>query len=277
MRSSFAVALAAALAIAASGDTFAQGKAAAAKSSAAKSAPGPSDARARAVLSGMAQFLAGTQRFSVKVQGAYDSVQASGRKIEFAESRTVTVSRPDRLRVEGERSDGVRLTTVFSGTQITLLDAGSNVYATAPQRGGIDTAVKAFVGDLGMRLPLAVLLLSTLPEELAARVQSIEYVERTSIYGAPAHHLVARTPSIDFQIWIADGERPLPQRVVITYRLAAGQPQYRAMLSDWNVAPEVNDAMFNLTPPAGAQKVAFAAQLPRLAPTARAQRAGKSK
>jgi len=54
----------------------------------------------------MAEFLAGTQSFSVSVRGDYDAVQTSGQKIEFGEIRTVTLSRPDRLRVEGQRSDG---------------------------------------------------------------------------------------------------------------------------------------------------------------------------
>lgn len=244
---------------------------------AAAQTPAASEAQAREVLAGMGRFLAATPRFSVKVQAAFDTVQRSGEKIEFGEARTITLSRPDRLRVESERSDGARVTTVFDGKQIVLVDAAANVYATAPQRGGIDDAVKYFVGDLGVRLPLALLLVSTLPAELDARVRSIRYVERTSLYGAPAHHLAARTATTDVQMWIADGDRPLPLRVVITYRLAAGTPQYRAMLTDWNLAPAATDATFTLTPPAGAQKVAFAAQLPRLAPGARVKRTGAGK
>ncbi|HEX2831281.1 MAG TPA: DUF2092 domain-containing protein [Burkholderiales bacterium] len=256
---------------------LAAGYASAQPAPAARPAPTASEARAREVLAGMGRFVAGVQSFSVKVQAAFDTVQRSGEKIEFGEARTITLSRPDRLRVESERSDGRRVTTVFDGKEIVLVDATANVYATAAQRGGIDDAVKYFVGDLGMRLPLALLLVSTLPDELDSRVRSIRYVERTSLYGAPAHHLAARTATTDVQIWIADGDQPFPQRVVITYRTAAGRPQYRAMLTDWNVAPGAGDATFSLKPPAGAQKVAFAAQLPRLATGARMKRAGAVK
>jgi hypothetical protein len=230
---------------------------------AAKAVPGESQVRARALLMDMARHLASTQRFSVEVRGAYDAVQRSGEKIEFGEIRKVTVSRPGRLRVEGERSDGAKVLTVFTGKEIALVDHSRNVYASAPQPGTIDRAVVHYVGELGMRLPLAVLLVSTLPAELERRVQSIDYVERTSLYGAPAHHLSARTATADFQIWIADGEHPLPQRILITYKLAKEQPQYRSVLSNWNLAPDVSDALFALKPPEGAQQVAFAAQLPR--------------
>ena len=228
-----------------------------------------SQAQASAVLMRMADFLAGAQRFSVSVRGGYDAVQQSGQKIEFGEMRKVTLSRPDRLRMEGERSDGAKMLTVFTGKEIVLIDETSNVYATAPQPGGVDDTIVHFVKDLGMRLPLAVLLVSQLPAELKERVRSVDYVEKTSINGSTSHHLAARTDTVDFQVWVADGDTPLPQRVVITYKKAKGEPQFWAQLSDWNLAPALEDSTFLAKPPDGAQKVAFAAQLPRVSPVAR--------
>jgi hypothetical protein len=233
------------------------------------------EAQASAILMRMADFLSGAQSFSVSVRGGYDAVQQSGQKIEFGEVRKVTLSRPNRLRVEGERSDGAKTLTMFTGKEIVLIDETSNVYATAPQPGGVDDTIVYFVKDLGMRLPLAMLLVSQLPAELKARVRSVDYVERTNIHGSPAHHLAARTDMVDFQVWVADGDRPLPQRVVITYKQAKGEPQFWAQFSDWNLAPALDDSTFLAKPPDGAQKVAFAAQLPRVSPTARKSSADK--
>jgi hypothetical protein len=234
-----------------------------------------SQAQANAILMRMAEFLGGTQRFSVSIRGGYDAVQQSVQKIEFGEMRTVTLSRPDRLRVEGERSDGVKTLTVFTGKEIVLIDAGSNVYATAPQPGGVDETIVHFVKDLGMRLPLAVLLVSQLPAELKDRVRSVDYVEKTNIHGTTSHHLAARTDTVDFQVWVADGDKPLPQRVVITYKKAKGEPQFWAQFSDWNLVPAIEDSTFLVKPPDGAQKVPFAAQLPRVSPVARKPSAEK--
>ncbi len=234
-----------------------------------------SQVQANTILMRMADFLSGAQAFSVSVQGGYDAIQSDGQKIEFGESRKVTLSRPDRLRMEGQRSDGAKTLTVFNGKEIVLIDETNNIYATAPQPGGLDDTIVHFVRDLGMRLPLAVLLVSQLPAELKDRVRSVDYVEKTTIYGAPSHHLAARTESVDFQVWVADGDKPLPQRVVITYKKAKGEPQFRAQFSDWNLAPAIADSTFQAQPPTGAQKVAFASQLPRVAPTARKSTANK--
>jgi hypothetical protein len=230
----------------------------------APAAPTASEAKAHALLMKMAEFLGGAQQFSVNVLAGYDSVQVSGQKIEFNESRKLVLLRPDRLRVESQRSDGAQSVTVFDGKEITLLDAANNVYAKTAQTGNVDASIVHVVRDLGLRLPLAMMLVSQLPQELKDRVRSVDYVETTRLNGNVSHHLAARGDTVDFQVWVADGDKPLPQRVVLTYKKAAGQPQYWAMFADWNLAPAISDATFSVKAPEGSQKVAFAAQLSRL-------------
>lgn len=220
---------------------------------------------AKALLMRMAGFLGGAQRFSVNVRCGYDVVQESGQKIEFSEIRKIVVSRPDRLRVEVEQSDGDRNLIVYDGKEVTAYSATRNVYAKAEKPGGIDAAVTFFVKDLNMKLPLAALLLSRVGEELERRTQALDYVEKTDILGVPAHHLAGRTATVDYQVWIADGSQPWPLRVVLAYKNAEGQPQFQEMFADWNLAPEIKDGLFAFTPPEGAQKIAFLAQLPQVA------------
>lgn len=224
-------------------------------------------AQARTVMMNMAQFLANAPRFQVSLSSGYDVVQPSGQKIEFHEERLITLRRPDRLRIEGTRSDGAKVLTVFGGKEIVLLDYASKVYARAPQPGGLDQTIVYFVRDLGMRLPLAAMLLSRLPAELQERVRSVDYVELTAVDGIPAHHIAARTDTVDVQLWVTDGAQPLPRRVVLTYKNEPGQPQFSAEFSKWNLAPAVDDALFAVQPPRELQKVAFAGALAQMAPS----------
>ena len=210
-------------------------------------------------------YISRQERFSVVVRANYDSYQQSGQKIEFGETRRVTLIRPDRLRVEIEESNGVGHLILFDGKDLTLSTPQSNVYAQLPKPGTIDHAVVFFVRDLRMRLPLAALLLTTAPDELTQRTLSIDYVEKTRILGKPAHHLAGRTDSVDYQIWVADGEQPLLMRVVLTYPAEPGQPQYRAAFSDWTLAPEVQDSVFAFSAPSDARRIAFLAEMPRAA------------
>jgi multidrug resistance efflux pump len=69
-------------------------------------APMPMDSEALDALNRMAGTLAQAQGFSVTIRAGYDIVQDTGQKITFGERRRFTLSRPDRLRIEVEESDG---------------------------------------------------------------------------------------------------------------------------------------------------------------------------
>jgi hypothetical protein len=76
-----------------------------------------------------AEFLAKAQRFSVRTDIDYDVVQDSGQKLEFGALRTITVRRPDRIRIDIEDRDGTRRGFRFDGKQIAFfgLDEGSAI------------------------------------------------------------------------------------------------------------------------------------------------------
>ena len=91
-------------------------------------------------------------------------------------------------------------------------------------------------------------------------------VEKTTTLGTPAYHVAAKTPTVDFQVWIAEGDQPLPLRVVLTYKNTRGEPEFRAQFSDWKVDIQPSDTLFAFTPPAGVRRIPFAASLASVAP-----------
>src|SRR5215469_7311670 len=123
------------------------------------STPSASEQRAMAILKNMSEYLAKAERFSVSIRDGYDAVQQSGQKVEFGEVRKVTVSRPDRLRIEVERSDGEKGLVVFNGKDLTVYTADKNVYATVSRQGTLDQTIKYALDDLKIRVRLAMMLL----------------------------------------------------------------------------------------------------------------------
>lgn len=100
-------------------------------------APAASPPDARAPVIKMADFLGKTQKLSVTVRASYDTAQASGQKVEWNEIRRLTLSRPDHLRMEAEKSNGVHTLVVFDGKEISAFDEAARAYAQTPQRGGV--------------------------------------------------------------------------------------------------------------------------------------------
>ena len=218
------------------------------------------DEQAMAVLKRMTEFLTQAQRFSVTVDTGFDVVQDSGQKIEFGETRQMVLRRPDRLRIDVTKRNGAKSEMLFDGKDIAVFNTKENVYATVASPGTVDDAIAYFLTDLDMRLPLADWLDSQFAKTLPERVRAAAYVEPSQIGGVPCDHLALRGDEADLQLWVAQGNQPLPRRLVITYKREEGRPQFWAQFSEWSLAPEVPDTLFVFTPPAGAVKIAFARQ-----------------
>jgi len=213
------------------------------------------DRKAMDILQNMARTIAGAKQFSVTVSSSFDALQANGQMVEFGAVREIQVKRPDKLRVDLQHSDGDQRVLVFDGKQIIVQDVTENVYAKVENPGSVDDAIKHLVGDLKIPLPLARMFRTNFPTELDRLVEEVDYVEQNVLTDVPTDHLAARSKDVDFQIWVTRGKEPLPRRVVITYKNAKGEPQYRADFSDWNLSTKPPKGAFIFTPPGNAEQV----------------------
>jgi hypothetical protein len=232
---------------------------------------------AKAVLMRAGDFLAQAKQFSVSLRSGYDVVQETGQKIEFNEARKLTLVRPDRLRVDVERSDGDKALVLFDGQEITVFSPKEKVFANVAKAGDVDQAILYLLNNLQLRLPLAMMLVTKLPAELERRVRSVDLVEQDTIMDVPCAHLAVRGDDVDFQIWVPSQGDPLPRRVVITYKKAEGQPQFWANFSEWNLSPNTPDGFFAFSPPDGVNRIPFLAELEVAKPAAKKVKKGGKK
>jgi hypothetical protein len=214
-------------------------------------------AKAKASLMRMAEHLAKAQSFSVTIDAGYDVVQKSGEKIEFGEVRRILLNRPNDLRIDLTKRNGLQQQVFFDGTSVTVFTPGENIFASFTRPGSVDETLHYFVEDLQTPIPLSALLMTSLPQELEKRFTEVALVNHETIAGKSVEHLAARSSDADVQVWIADGDEPVPLRVVLTYKGAAGQPQFWATLSEWNLHPAIDPSAFVFVRPSGAESVAF--------------------
>jgi hypothetical protein len=213
------------------------------------------DPEAMEILQEMAGTIAGAKQFSVTVRSSYDAPQENGQMVEFGAVRTMQVKRPDLLRVDVHRSDGDRRLVLFDGKQIVVQNITDNVYAKVEHTSNIDEKIKYLVDDLQIPLPLARMFRTNFPDDVARLVEAIDYVELDMLTDVPTDHLAARTHDVDVQVWVAEGKEPLPRRIVITYKHAQGQPQFRADFFDWNLSTEAVKGPFIFTPPKDSEQI----------------------
>ncbi len=214
------------------------------------------DPAATQILKRMTDYVSSLKEFSVHTQNTLEEVLDSGHRIDLDVSASVTISRPNKLRA-ARRGDLVDQVFYYDGKTLTLYNPSDKVYATESAPGIIEELLDYAREALGLIVPVADLVYRNAFPLLMQDVTFAVVVSKTFINGVRCDHLLFSRPGVDFQVWVADGDRPLPMKYVVTDRENPGWVSVTTVMSDWNVAPAVADARFTFIPPQGARPITF--------------------
>lgn len=208
---------------------------------------------AEAILKSMADYLASQQSLSFSYQSTIEAVTPDFEKLQFVSSGTLTLSRPDRIRVT--RTGGFAdLELVFDGSVFTVLGKNLNAYAQLDAPGNLAELADR-LSNAGIDPPAADLLSPNAFALLTQEVTEAKHIASAFVGGVECEYLAFRTDETDWQIWIESGDRPVPLRYVITSKHVVQAPQYTIEIRDWQVGDQVAEADFMFEPPQGATKV----------------------
>ena len=218
--------------------------------------PADVDPQADKVLRAMTTYLAGLKHFSAETENTIEAVTQDGQKIQFIAPASVTVSRPNKL-FAARRGDIVNQEFYYDGKSLTLYNPETRHYATAAAPANVDDMLDFAQSQLDIIAPAADLLDTRAYARLMQDATSGDYLGMAVVGGQRCHHLAYRAGSVDWQIWVSEGDRPLPCRYVITTADMAGAPQFTMQVTKWEVAPTIPDGTFDFVPPAGAKAIEF--------------------
>jgi hypothetical protein len=216
------------------------------------------DPEAVSILRHMSEYLSSLKKFSFRTDNTVDLVTRSGQQLQTAAQVEVSIHRPNRFRVN-RRGDIAEQEFYFDGTTLTLYGKVVDYYAQMrlSQTVDIDTALDIAREEIGVIAPTSDLFYQNAYEGLMADVEEGMVVGAANIGGVDVHHLAFRGSEVDWQIWIDKGNEPLPRKYVITSKWVTGAPQFSASFTDWNTSAQLEDAMFQFSPPAGAVEIGF--------------------
>lgn len=204
------------------------------------------EAYAKTLLKNMSDYMSAQKNISFSYDTILDVVTKDKQRLALAGSGTVAITRPDKLR--GTRTSGFAdLEMLFDGKTLTLIGKGKNIYTQVEIPGTVDQLLDTLRDKYNRPLPGADLLMSNPQDQLMSGVTNIKDLGSGVIGGTECDHLAFRKKDVDWQIWIAQGDRPYPCRYVITSKTIAGSPQYSIQLSDFKSGDAVaaDDFAFN--------------------------------
>lgn len=208
---------------------------------------------AKNLVKAMSDYMATQKAISFAYDAILEVVTKDDQKLALASSGTVTLNRPDKLRAT-RRGGFANVEMIFDAKKLTLLGKNANLYAQIDIPGTIDHLIDELRVKHNRPLPAADLLMANVYDELMPEVIDVKDLGSGVIGGIECDHLAFRTKEVDWQIWIAQGDRPYPCRYVITSKLIANGPQYSIQVRDWKTGDEVAADDFSFKNPTMAKK-----------------------
>jgi hypothetical protein len=212
------------------------------------------EAFAKNRLKAMSDYLASQKAISFGYDATLEVVTKDDQKLGLAASGIVTLKRPDKIRAT--RSAGfANVEMLFDGKTLTLLGKNANLYTQVELPGTLDKLIDELRTKYKRPLPAADLLLSNPYDELMRGVIDTKDLGSGVIDDVECDHLAFRKEDVDWQIWIAQGDRPYPCRYVITARDVAQGPEYTIQVRDWKTGDEVAADDFRFKNTTNAEKI----------------------
>jgi hypothetical protein len=214
------------------------------------------DPQAEKLLKRMSDYLASRQKFTVRTDNTVEVVLTSGQKLQYDSPAAASVWRPNRLRAD-RKGDIFNQEFFYDGKTLTLYNPRENLYATTAAPATLDEMLDFAREKLDVIAPGADFLYSNAAEKMLKEASSGFVVGPAVIGGVKCTQLAFRGSEVDWQVWIDDGDKPLPRKFILTSKQVKGEPQFTVLIRSWDVAPKLADKDFTFTPPKGAKKIEF--------------------
>lgn len=208
------------------------------------------------MLKAMSKTLSSANAFTFTAAINFDQLLVSGQQIQYSGVASLTVQRPDKVYAEYTGDlDGKRIW--YSGKDVTVLDVDKKFYGKLPVPANIDDAMDNLMVEYGFTLPLSDVVVSDPYKAFVTNVAAGVVIGDSTVNGESCKHLAFVEKYIDWQIWISNGAKALPCKLVITYKTLPGGPQYSAVFSDWAINPAIDASVFTPVLPEGAEQISF--------------------
>lgn len=208
------------------------------------------------LLQKMSSYLTGLERFSVQAESAMEVVVGAGEKIQYIHPVSLSVQRPNKMHAQ-RKAVSTNEELYYDGETLTLHHNGQNYFAAVDAPPTIEESLDFARQHLGLYAPAGDLLYRDPYNVLMSDVFAGMYVGMSIVGNRTCHHLIFFGNEVDWQIWIEDGDKPLPRKFVITSKWITGAPQFIVTMNSWELEPKFDDGLFRFTPATESQKIDF--------------------
>jgi hypothetical protein len=191
---------------------------------------------ARQALERMSAYLGTLKTFEIRTQTSLDIVTETGQRVQIDGTAHYKVRKPDGFVIEVV-TDLKKRTFFFDGKTFTVFSPQHEFYSTVAAPPTTLKMLDLLWDEYGLALPLEDLFRwNELKSRRSEDLTGAFLVGPATIDGVLTNQYAFRQGEVDWSVWIEQGERPLPRKLMIVDRSQAEQPAYVARLA-WTLNP----------------------------------------
>jgi len=204
----------------------------------------------------MSDKLVASKSFSYRSKSAIELQSATGQFVTFFTEAELALQRPNKLHmaVSGDTPD---IHLYFDGAKASAIDTDSNTYAVSTPLTNIDEMLTYVMTKAQISFPSADLMFSNPYAQMTKNLTDATVVGDSMVNGIPVEHFAYREPAVDWEIWIAKGEKAVPLRLAMTYRQVQNRPSFLVEFTDWKLNPKLKASTFDFKAPADGKQIEF--------------------
>jgi hypothetical protein len=215
------------------------------------------DTIAVAILDRMSAMIGDLSSCRVTVKSNYDVRSQHLGLVKHGDDEQLYMQGPDKLLIRSQGDRGDR-NIFYNGSSLSYYSVENNRYATLPFSLPIVNMIDTVNKMYGINFPAADFFYPSFVDDLLSESRYLIYLGMTKIDGKDCFHVAGITADKSYQFWIADDAMGLPLKMVIVYTNQDMNPQYEAVLSDWQVNPILPAALFEFMIPPKAKPIKMA-------------------
>jgi hypothetical protein len=204
------------------------------------------DPAAVAAIKRMGAYLRSLKAMEIVSESGLDVVTGEGQRVQLDGITTYKARNPGF--VINYVSDLKTRSFIYDGKKFTVYAPLLGIYATVPAPATNQEVLDTVYNRYGIALPLEDLVRWTEPNAIhPVNLKSAYKLGTATLDGVKTDHYVFRGDQLDWEIWIQQGDQPLPRKLVIVDRTNAALPAFTSRLA-WKVNPSLTDADFAFNP-----------------------------
>ncbi len=207
----------------------------------------------------MGAFLRDQKNFSVTTETETDYVLDNGQKVRMASHGTLRVERPTHLRASIE-SDRKEREFFYDGKTFTMFSPKVGYFTQIDAPPTIRELADQLEVQYGLQLPLVDLFRWGADGPDGADfsdITSATVIGESTVDGVKTNQYAFRQKGLDWQIWIEQGDKPVPRKLVLTTTDDKSRPE-RSVAMTWKLGESHDDSLFTFQPPKGATQIGIA-------------------